>query len=178
MVGEHLEAQSRRVVSGLDASGKSTVVSDENTKIRVATPGFTAMDIWGVDALPTPVDADNALGEAVALEPVTGGFVYRITTFPPDSEWDPEAGYKEALEAMQGGDTHADDNDSGIAGLHATDTVDVVTILSGEMYAVLETTEVCLGVGDTFIQRGTLHTWSNRGTTPATVIALQMSAKR
>ena len=41
-------------------------------------------------------------------------------------------------------------------------TVDLAVVLSGEVYAVLEEGEVRLGVGDTFVQRGTVHGWSNR----------------
>jgi hypothetical protein len=166
------------VVSGLDAEGHSTIVSDENTSTRVATPGFTACDVWQVNGLPVHVDDGDSLTGEVVLAPSVGAQVYRITTFPPDSEWDPAVGYKEALEAMSGGDAHADEDDSGIAGLHQTDTVDVVTILEGELYAVLEKAETLLRKGDTFIQRGTKHSWSNRSDKPATVIALQIAAVR
>lgn len=38
MAGKHLEAQARVVVSGLDESGKSTIVSDGNTATRIAAP--------------------------------------------------------------------------------------------------------------------------------------------
>jgi quercetin dioxygenase-like cupin family protein len=54
----------------------------------------------------------------------------------------------------------------------------MVTVVSGELYAVLETAETLLRPGDTFIQRGTKHAWSNRGTEPVTVVAVMMAAKR
>lgn len=175
MTGEHYDAQARRVVAGLDASGRSTIVQDGNATTRVATPGMTVCDVWQVNELPAHVGNDDTLTGAVSLAAPAGGLVYRITTFPPDSEWDPAEGYEAALDAMQGGDA-AEDGD--IAGLHATDTVDVVTVLSGELYAVLETGETLLRPGDTFVQRGTKHTWSNRSDKPATIVALMMSAER
>jgi mannose-6-phosphate isomerase-like protein (cupin superfamily) len=177
MAGEHLNAQARRVVSGLDENGKSTIVFDGNTTTRVATPGFTAMDIWQIDGLPGHVNDDDSTTGEVALSVPLGGQIYRLCTFAPDSEWDPAASYKESLEAMGGGDAHAED-DSGIAGIHQTDTVDVVTVVSGEVYAVLETTETLLRPGDSFVQRGTKHTWSNRSDKPCTIVALMMTAKR
>jgi hypothetical protein len=39
--GEHLDAHARRVVSGFDENGKSTIASDGPTTKRVATPAFT-----------------------------------------------------------------------------------------------------------------------------------------
>jgi mannose-6-phosphate isomerase-like protein (cupin superfamily) len=67
----------------------------------------------------------------------------------------------------------------GVPGLHVTETVDVVTVVSGELYAVLETTtETLLRPGGTFIQRGTKHARNNRGTEPVTVVAARMAANR
>jgi quercetin dioxygenase-like cupin family protein len=35
-------------------------------------------------------------------------------------------------------------------------------VVSGEIYALLEDGEVKLSAGDTLVQRGTVHGWSNR----------------
>jgi mannose-6-phosphate isomerase-like protein (cupin superfamily) len=177
VAGEHLKAQARRVVSGLDENGKSTVVSDENTSTRLAAEGFTVCDIWQVTGLPTKAAADTTLTREVVLDPPLAGFTYRVTTFPPDSEWDPAASYQDSLAAMGGADAHVAD-DSGIPGLHQTDTVDVITVLSGELYAVLESGEAHLLPGDSFVQRGTKHSWSNRGDVPCRIVTVQMGATR
>jgi len=178
MAGEHLHIQARRVITGLDDSGKSTVVSDGPTPVRVATPGFTVCDIWTVDELPVDVLADDATSGQVLLSPPVSGFIYRITTFPPDSEWDAAAEYRSALDAMDGGSATRDDSESEAAGMHQTDTIDIVTIISGELYAVTETGETLLKPGDSLVQRGTVHTWSNRGDIPCTKVAVQMGGKR
>ncbi|ROZ52923.1 cupin domain-containing protein [Rhodococcus sp. WS1] len=174
MTGEHLNAQARRVVAGLDADGKSTIISDENTTARVAAPTFTVMNLWQVDQLPVHVDDEDGLGQ-VTLMPPMGSLIYRIASFPPDSEWD-SADYQKSLSALESGDSH--DTDSEIAGLHQTDSIDLITMLSGELYAVLETTETLLRPGDTFVQRGGKHSWSNRGNIPATYVACTIPAKR
>ena len=62
--------------------------------------------------------------------------------------------------------------------MHATETVDIVTILSGELVAILETGETVLKPGDTLVQRGTNHAWRNRGDVPAVMVALQVAATR
>ena len=178
MVGEHLSVQARRVVVGLDESWKSTIVADAPTPVRVATPGFTVCDIWRVDALPLQLPADDATTGEVLLDPPHTGFVYRVTTFPPDSEWDAATEWSSSLEEMSGSDSLIDGTDDGPVGLHQTDTVDIVTIISGELVAITETSETVLRPGDSLVQNGTVHTWANRGAVPCMKVAVQIGAKR
>ena len=42
-------------------------------------------------------------------------------------------------------------------------------VLEGEITLVLDTEEVHLRAGDTIVQRGTNHAWSNRSTRPCVV---------
>ncbi len=100
----------------------------------------------------------------------------RLATFPPDSEWDAAAGYESALGDLQAGDAYTADD--AISGLHVTETIDIVTIVSGEVYAVLEDSETLLRSGDTFVQRGTKHTWSNRTDRSVTFVATMIPATR
>ena len=176
MTGKHLSKTARRVVAGVGESGRSMIASDADTTVRVATDAFTINQIWQLNALPPRVLDEDASGSEVTIEPPAGGFIYLVTTFPPDSEWDLEAGYAEALAASGSADAHVDD--AGIVGLHETDTVDIITVVSGELYAVLEDGEVCLKPGDSFVQRGTKHAWSNRGDEPATIVAVMAGALR
>jgi quercetin dioxygenase-like cupin family protein len=46
--------------------------------------------------------------------------------------------------------------------MHRTASVDYAFVLEGEIWAILDTTEVLLRQGDVLIQRGTNHAWSNR----------------
>jgi uncharacterized cupin superfamily protein len=63
-------------------------------------------------------------------------------------------------------------------GLHQTDTVDIVTIISGELIAITETSETVLRPGDSLVQNGTVHTWANRGDVPCMKVAVQIGAQR
>src|SRR6478609_2633092 len=97
MAKEHLDHRARRVVTGTDAEGRSTIVADGDTETRLATEAFTRNVIWGGTVVPTPVMADNAVTDAATIPPPPAGYYYDISTFPPDSEWDYEGGYGKAL---------------------------------------------------------------------------------
>ncbi len=181
MAGEHLKVMSRRVVTGLDDDGRSTIVADSPTPVRVATPGFTVCDIWRVDSLPLALPAADATTGEVVLDPPEAGFVYRVTTFPPDSEWDARAEWASSLQEMSGEGALVGDGDEdpdGPIGLHQTDTVDIVTIISGELVAITESAETVLRPGDSLVQNGTVHTWANRGDVPCMKVAVQIGATR
>ncbi|MBF6245721.1 cupin domain-containing protein [Nocardia elegans] len=174
MSGEHLHKTARRVIAGLDAQGRSTVVTDENTTTRVALPAFTVNDVWRVDSLPARYGDDDTLASEVELAPPANGLVVRLATFPPDSEIDP-AVYAESIGNLHGDDANAESD--GIVGLHATETIDIATILDGEIYALYETGETLLRAGDTVINRGIKHAWSNRTDKPVTMVAVMLPAK-
>jgi hypothetical protein len=150
----HESFRSRRVVTGLDEQGRSTIVFDGLSDTRTVGPGWALNDIWQVDAVPPRASDDHTLlpGETV-FAPSVGGIVWRMAMLPPDSTWQP-----------------AVDRDEPV-GMHATETLDIVTILSGEVYAVLEDCETLLRSGDTIVQRGTVHTWSNRSDEPCVSVS-------
>jgi uncharacterized cupin superfamily protein len=50
--------------------------------------------------------------------------------------------------------------------MRRTRTLDFCLVLEGEITLVLDAEEVWLGKGDTVVQRGTLHAWSNRSSRP------------
>lgn len=165
----------RRVLTGTNESGKSTIVLDENTDTWVRRPdGSVVADIWRVESLPTSVDTSDTLSGEV-LAPPPHGLVVRMCTFAPNSDMDAQA-YATALAKVYG--TQPTEDGAVIAGMHRTDTVDVVTVISGEIYAVLESGETLLRPGDSFVQRGTMHAWHNRSGEPTTVVSVMMSAAR
>lgn len=168
------EKRARRVVAGVDENGKSTIVKDELTATRAVLPAFTVNDVWRVDELPAGVADDDTLTAEVELDPPARGLVVRLATFPPDSEIDPEV-YAQSISALHGEDANA--GDDTVMGLHATDTVDVACILDGEIHVVFETGETVLRPGDTVVNRGNLHAWSNRTDKPVTMVAVMLPVK-
>jgi hypothetical protein len=175
MAGKHREVRARRVVTGLDENGKSTIVSDDLTETRLAADAFTLNHLWKSLKVPDDCLQENALGTEVLIPPPPAGFTYLISTFPPDSEWDFEDGYAGSLSAAGAAETFVEDE---IPGLHETDTFDIITIISGEVYAILESAETLLKAGDTIIQRGTKHSWSNRTGDIVTMTCIHFGATR
>ena len=53
--------------------------------------------------------------------------------------------------------------------MQKTRTLDFCLILEGEITLVLDTAEVPLAAGDTVVQRGTKHAWSNRSNRVCTI---------
>jgi hypothetical protein len=175
---------SRRVVTGIDAEGRSVIVSDRETPTWVRRPtGSVIMDIWRVDSLPASVDAEpddepTEGGEPVLAPPVSGVCV-RIAVFPPDKDVDDEsvAAYETAMEKIYGAQSRAADS-STVPGMHRTDTVDIVTVIEGEIWAVLEDGETLLRAGDSLVQRGTKHAWRNRSDRPCTLTTTMLAGVR
>jgi quercetin dioxygenase-like cupin family protein len=161
------------VVTGVDENGKSCFVSDEPTPHRLVGHGNTKCDIWRVAGIPVAYDDGDGI-ESVITEPPKGGLVIRQTTFAPDSEWDKNLGYSDSRGQLVG--TITAEDAGGVPGFHYTESVDIVTVLDGELVAVLETGEKVLRAGDTIVMRGINHAWDNRSDKPVTVQSIMISA--
>ena len=169
--------EGRLVVTGDDARGRSVVTSAGEFPTRVRRPnGLDVIDAWTVDAIPTSMRAGSAGEGDTSLRPPTTGACVRIATFPPDAEVDEAAAlaYAEVSKTLYGSHGKADSR----PGMHRTDTVDVVTVVEGEIWAILDDGEVLLRPGDVLVQRGTSHGWSNRAAEPCTLITTMIPATR
>lgn len=62
------------------------------------------------------------------------------------------------------------------ATMHRTDTLDVITVLRGEIYLILDEEEVLLQPTDTVIIQGSNHGWSNRSTEPCLLMGCMIDA--
>ena len=72
-----------------------------------------------------------------------------------------------------GADAHAE-----FQGAHATDTLDYVTILRGEVTLVVGDTEVVLRPGDSVVQQpGVPHDWQNHSGDTAVMVGVLLSAR-
>jgi mannose-6-phosphate isomerase-like protein (cupin superfamily) len=162
----------RRVVTGHDADGKAVFVSDEQVApVTLALlPGNEFHQIWGGDATPSFPD-DGSRPDAPRYFPGVGGFRFGFFTIPPDGGagipegLDIGAALAEFAEKLPGLAEHLEPDDPG---MHTTATVDCGVVLSGEATLELDdgATQV-LRQGDTYIQNGTRHRWSNKGDVPA-----------
>ncbi|MCW1431855.1 cupin domain-containing protein [Novosphingobium sp. JCM 18896] len=140
------ELNRRRVVTGLDAQGRSTVLIDGPIPHAEET---TAALVWRTHAHP----ADNA-GSDDPVAPYetamlhTPGSNFAICQFRPRT---PEI-------------------------MHATNTIDYLVILSGRVTLVLEEGETELGAGDCVVDRGVVHGWRNPHDEPCVAAVVNLPA--
>jgi mannose-6-phosphate isomerase-like protein (cupin superfamily) len=171
-------ARVRRVLTGHDADGRSTIIADgfaANMKEMPAGSGLAVTELWE-----TAVPADNAGRQdagnrLVRLEPPKHGTLFRIVEFPPDAQWQNRPDARDWAKALDA--THAPDRSSRDPMMHKTNTVDYIVVLKGEIYAILDKGETLLKPGDVFVQRGTNHSWSVRGSEPCIVAVVLVDAK-
>jgi mannose-6-phosphate isomerase-like protein (cupin superfamily) len=169
----------RRVFTGHNKKGKSIIVSDRfapNVKEMAAMPGLALTDIWETGGpLASNEGNDDAAKRPVRLEPPKGGTILRVVEFPPDRTWRGKTDGKAGFDSIGAG--HAQAEGSSDPMMHRTATVDYIIILKGQIYAIVDEGEVLLKAGDVFIQRGTVHSWSVRGSKPCVLAAILVSAK-
>lgn len=174
-----MQGKIRRVVTGHDDQGKAIVIEDghaPNTRSNPNRPGYFLTQLWITPGSPAPIDngADPTLGE-VSLQPPPNGTVVRIIEFPPaNQELKPaDAEAAKAAFAMFGGQhalTAKHEPNQRHPFMHRTETIDYAIVLSGEITMLLDDSEVSLKAGDTLIQRGTHHAWTNRSDQPCKVL--------
>ncbi len=164
----------RRVVIGTDALGKSVVFADEPLNGQQLAPrGHELTMLWGQDAAGSlPTGAAEPLVEPFL--PAVGGWRVSVLTIEPDAAPLLAEGAGTVLPdlaaAMQRG---------GGRGMHATDTVDVVVVLSGELDVEIDNeSAVHLNAGDWLVQLGGRHAWRNPTNTAASIAVFMAGAQR
>lgn len=172
----------RRVVTGHADDGTSIIASDAVVPARTSPglPGVDMLYLWGTDDPQAYPDAGAEPGWTDHFPPV-GGFRFVTFTLPPADFVAPDgsnsAESQEHARASFPGllETYRDDQ----PGIHTSDTTDVAIVLSGEV--VLGTTdgaETTLTAGDTIVQNGTAHSWTNRTNEPVEMLFVLVGASR
>ena len=169
----------RRIVTGHNAKGQSVIVSDGPSPHVLALPGssdFGLTNLWVTDRSPAGNDGNaDAAARKVVLEPPANGTIFRVVEFPPERRggtFDRDAAF-----AAMGADHAMDPDGTRHPGMHKTSTVDYAIVLSGEIYALMDEGETLMKAGDTLVQRGTNHAWSNRSDAPCLVACILVNAK-
>jgi mannose-6-phosphate isomerase-like protein (cupin superfamily) len=142
----------KRVVTGYDQDGKSVVVTTGEPPCGVTGEHVRLMYCWETKGLPVlPGEQQDPTLMMTTPFPGPDGTTFVIAQLAGNSQ----------------------------AGMHMSDTVDYLAILSGEMWLVLDSgTEVLLTPGDCVVQNGTMHAWDNRGSEPCVWSAVLVGANR
>jgi mannose-6-phosphate isomerase-like protein (cupin superfamily) len=164
----------RRVVAENGAGGRSRIAHDGPCPNIVRPPslgGVAIGQLWQTDATAGDIAGTDDRGlMPVQLQPPAHGTAFRLVEFPPDAAL--------AMPAGEGGSfLHGAAVPDAHAMMHQTATVDYAIVLSGECYLVVDDGEVLLRAGDTAVQRGVRHRWSNRSAQPARIAFILVDAQ-
>ena len=164
----------RRIVTGHDAQGRSKILSDAPSPHEMTLAGvdtFGVTDLWKTAGTPAcNCGNTDPCALPIILAPPKSGTVLRLVEFPPDKDYVGRWKREEAFASMGTSGAHAIDSSAERhEAMHRTASVDYAFLIEGEIWAVLDTDEVIMRVGDFLIQRGTNHAWSNRSERPALV---------
>ena len=142
----------RRVVTGHDANGKTKILFDSNADNPTSRrPGHASQLIWTTDQSPADNAGDADVGAVeIGRPPGANGTIFRIMEIQPGGQ--PE--------------------------MHNTETIDYVAILAGQIHMEMDDDEyVIMEAGDVMVQRGTNHSWHNRGDVPCRIAVVLIDAK-
>jgi hypothetical protein len=172
----------RRIVTGIDANGRSYIAEDGVSPAMFAfdgRPGFRSNNIWRTSSSPASVGAGDSVLEHRGLLPPKSGTLLRVIDIPPEDK-DPEV-RKRAAEAVFAAiypDVKHNAANSRHPGMHITDTIDYAIVLQGELIAIMDEGETVMRAGDILIQRGTNHAWANRSGAIARIAFILVDGSR
>ena len=171
----------RRIVTAESKSGVVLQASD----LPETTTAVLPTNIWGFDQLPTlPLAAEQVLGEYLqkGLFGPKGALRVDIQSFPPERGNQPfDLGA--AMAKIDFGTGHNMTPGKSGGGMHRTDSIDIVVVISGEGDMSYpdedgELKEIHLKVGDVLVQNGNFHAWHNRSDAPFVVLFVALGAER
>ena len=171
----------RRFVTAESKSG----VEVQATDLFETTAADLPINIWGFDQLPNlPLVAEQVLGEyqQKGLFGPNGALRVVAWSLPPETgNQPPDLGPLFAKLDLGTGHNMTPGKSGG--GMHRTDSIDLVVVISGEGDMSYpdedgELKEIHLKVGDFLVQNGTFHAWHNRSDAPFVVLFVMLGAER
>ena len=146
---------SRRVVTGINAEGKSVILKDgvvPKSAIHTDPGKLNWNALWVEQQVPVDLskNSETLEGYTLNLEPPQDGIIAHFFTL--------ETGYE--------------------PNFHRTNTLDFIFIISGKLELLMEGNSTILSAGDTVIQRGTNHAWRVIGNEPCRLVAVVISVTK
>ena len=125
----------RRVVVGHNAEGHATVIYDDVKRITGTSWPDNDAPLWITRGF--PISNEGSEDTTTGEATWKDGTIFRVIAFPPGAP----------------------------GSMHRTDSTDYIVVVSGEIDMEMDDgSSVHLKAGDTMVQRGTAHSWINRGT--------------
>ncbi|WP_164662308.1 cupin domain-containing protein [Tropicibacter sp. Alg240-R139] len=170
----------RRVVTGLDPSGKAVVLLDSEFSKPVAQQEPVVRNFWSLDEFPA-VAATTDRG----LEKITAAFgpgpqklVFRTVDFPPAPPQEVlDTLPKDLFMKIAGGEAPKNGKPPVHPFTHRTQTIDFAVVLNGQIDMVLDDSTVHLKAGDVVVQQETNHAWVNNSSEVVRIVFVQAESK-
>ncbi len=161
-----------RVVTGYDEAGNPAIIRQGAPPTVIHAGRYVTTELWVTDGTPPAATMSDPSTRTWALEPPRGGTCFRIVEIAPED-------VARGGDAATGGDGgRLDAEHETFQEAHATDTLDYVTVLSGQVTLVVGGSAVTLRPGDSVIQQpGVPHDWQNRSAEPAVLVGVLLSAR-
>ncbi|HXW82720.1 MAG TPA: cupin domain-containing protein [Acidimicrobiales bacterium] len=138
-----------RIVTGCGTDGEAQVLFEGGPPVEVEDRLMHVAELWATDSTPPEInDKADAAAREWRFEPSPGGSIFRVVTFQPGAT----------------------------SGLHSTETLDYLTVLSGEIVLIVGDREIVLRGGDVVVQKCTLHNWVNRSGQPCVMVGVLLAA--
>ncbi len=171
--------------NGIDGTSDYEVLSmtAETPTNEVGDPVFTVSQLWGTpDGIPQVGTGVNPVQVVDPWFPGPGGVRFRFFTFLPERREGKTKG-QENLPLLESAHSEGLSNfttafDPDRPGMHISDSVDFVFVMSGEVVMELERREILVKQGDIVIMRGGYHNWRNETDQPCTVASVMVGAHR
>jgi quercetin dioxygenase-like cupin family protein len=141
----------RRIVTGWTEQGEPTILFDDRPPVEIEDRLMRSAEVWLTSSAPPDLrDRRDSTLREWSLEPDPGGSIFRLVTFLPGAT----------------------------SGSHATETLDYLVVLSGEIVLEVGGEEREVAAGDLIVQNGTPHNWINRSEEPCVMAGVLLSARR
>jgi quercetin dioxygenase-like cupin family protein len=153
-----------RVVTGFNAAGRPVIVHRGQPPTVIHAGRYVTTELWVTDRTPPAAADSDTSTRRWELEPPPGGTCFRIVEIAPAAE--------------PGGEVTSGAGHESFQDAHATQTLDYVTVISGQVVLVVGDDEITLGPGDSVVQQPSVpHDWQNRTAERAMMAGVLLSAR-
>lgn len=164
----------RRIVTGLDADGRSCVALEGPPAPILHYGEKTGLfECWTDDGGPLDNRSPPPMVDQVLLCPPAKGIKLRwFTIAPQDANVSPaelEQAYQSTFERIGAPDARPDTRRH--PAMHLTQTLDFIVVVRGRVRLLLDREDRVLSPGDIVVQRATNHAWICEGDEPALLVA-------
>jgi hypothetical protein len=161
----------RRVVTGNDAQGRSTVLWDSdahNVRPSANYPDSGMVEMWAWEQCPAPISGGEDSGRLAFhhFAPEQGGFLRMVQSAGRARNYDPAKDpaaepLRETRKRAGGNSWDRGGHNAFSTPVHKTQTTDYGIVIEGARTLLLDDREIVMRRGEVVVQLANWHGWSN-----------------